>query len=86
MKFLVDENIPKASSSIQDFFHTIPFQYQSHHGIIVIALYQPNRTNITQKLKWVLDNQQLDCVVYKPNQDSLFDWEYYPAYKEFDVV
>ena len=104
MKFLVDENIPKASSSLlreskhevidvrgtdkeglsdseifqlaqnlkaifitsdKDFFHTIPFQYQSHHGIIVIALNQPNRTNITQKLKWVLDNIDLDTIKNK---------------------
>ena len=104
MKFLVDENIPKASSlllrefkhevidvrgtdeeglsdsdifqlaqnlnaifitSDKDFFHTIPFLFQSHHGIIVIALNQPNRINITQKLKWVLDNIDLDTIKNK---------------------
>jgi hypothetical protein len=31
-------------------------------------------------------DKQLDCVVYKPDQESVFDWEYCPAYKEYVVV
>ena len=31
-------------------------------------------------------DKQKDCVVYKPNQESVFDWEYCPAYKEYVVV
>jgi hypothetical protein len=31
-------------------------------------------------------DRQLDCVVHKPNQESIFDWEYCLAYKEHDVV
>ena len=55
-----------------------------------------NQNNqITIKLELKLDrltynliecDQKLDCVVYKPNQESVFEWEYCPAYKEYDVV
>lgn len=34
----------------RDFFHTVPFLYDDHHGIIVIALSQPNTQNILDKL------------------------------------
>ncbi len=40
----------------KDFFHTIPYKYSSHHGVIVFNLRQPNRFNIVDKLKWVLEN------------------------------
>jgi predicted nuclease of predicted toxin-antitoxin system len=38
----------------RDFFHTIPHLYENHHGVIVIALRQPNREAILQKLSWIL--------------------------------
>ena len=31
-------------------------------------------------------DQKLDCLVYKPANESVFDWEYCPAYKEYDIV
>jgi predicted nuclease of predicted toxin-antitoxin system len=34
----------------RDFFHMVPFLYDDHHGIIVIALSQPNTQNILGKL------------------------------------
>lgn len=38
----------------RDFFHTIPHLHAEHSGIIVIALRQPNRQAILEKLSWVL--------------------------------
>lgn len=38
----------------RDFFHTIPFIYPRHCGIIVISLSQPNRKNIIEKLEIAL--------------------------------
>jgi len=43
----------------KDFFHTIPFLFNSHHGIIVINLQQPNSKNITEKAIWFLDHFDL---------------------------
>lgn len=40
----------------RDFFHTIPHLYPKHHGVLVIALKQPNRTKILSKLNWFLEN------------------------------
>ena len=34
----------------RDFFHTIGRQYEGHSGIIVIALRQPNRSAIMERL------------------------------------
>ena len=39
----------------RDFFHTIPHLFSSHHGVVVIALRQPNRQAILDRLEWVLD-------------------------------
>jgi len=38
----------------RDFFHTIPWLFAEHHGVIVIALKQPNRAAILLKLEWIL--------------------------------
>ncbi len=38
----------------RDFFHTIPHLHTEHSGVIVIALRQPNRQAILEKLSWVL--------------------------------
>ena len=40
----------------KDFYHTIPFFYSSHHGVVVISLHQPNRQAILQRLQWFLDH------------------------------
>jgi predicted nuclease of predicted toxin-antitoxin system len=44
----------------RDFFHTIPHIHDKHAGIIVIALRQPNRSAILEKLLWVLEHLQPD--------------------------
>jgi predicted nuclease of predicted toxin-antitoxin system len=33
----------------RDFFHTIPHLHAEHHGVVVIALRQPNRAAILEK-------------------------------------
>ena len=47
----------------KDYFHTIPHLYESHYGVIVITLSQPNRRNILEKLIWVLN--QDDMLTFK---------------------
>jgi hypothetical protein len=44
----------------RDFFHTIPHIHDKHAGIIVIALRQPNRSAILEKLLWLLKHLQPD--------------------------
>ena len=39
----------------RDFFHTIPFSFPEHYGVIIIALKQPNRKSLLAKLKWVIE-------------------------------
>lgn len=93
MKFLLDENFPKAAvdflrslgheafdfrgtdeegldddavfkkaqqigaillTTDRDFFHTVPHLYETHRGVVVIALRQPNRVAILSRLEWAL--------------------------------
>ena len=93
MKFLLDENFPKAAQQLlrthgsqvydirgtphegaddesvfsiaqergavllttdRDFFHTVPHVFPQHHGVVVIALRQPNRQNLLARLEWFL--------------------------------
>lgn len=42
----------------RDFFHTIPHLYEKHSGIVVIALRQPSRQAILEKLSWILHRLQ----------------------------
>ncbi|MBC8185886.1 DUF5615 family PIN-like protein [candidate division KSB1 bacterium] len=44
----------------KDFFHTIPQLFQEHHGVIVITLKQPNRRKLLEKIRWVLNNIDLN--------------------------
>jgi len=43
----------------KDFFHTIPYLYDQHCGVIIIALRHPNRRSITEKLLFALNNFDL---------------------------
>jgi predicted nuclease of predicted toxin-antitoxin system len=38
----------------RDFFHTVPFLYERHHGAVIIALSQPNASRILDRLQWAL--------------------------------
>ena len=40
----------------RDFFHSFPNVYAEHSGVVVIALRQPSREAITQRLEWFLAN------------------------------
>lgn len=31
-------------------------------------------------------DQKLGCAVYVPSKDSVYDWEYCPAYHQYEVV
>ena len=94
MRFLLDENFPKAAVAFieshghqatriasgsgrsladeqvfeaaqeqaaillttdRDFYHTVPWKYARHHGVVVVALRRPNRANIIGKLSWLLE-------------------------------
>ena len=39
----------------KDFYHTIPYLFEKHHGIIVVALHQPNRKSLIEKLLFAID-------------------------------
>ena len=41
-------------STDRDFFHTIPLIHPEHFGIIIVALKQPNRKSIIERLEWFL--------------------------------
>lgn len=49
----------------RDFYHTIPLQYSSHFGVIVIALKQPNRAALLSKLAWLLANEKISSIANK---------------------
>ena len=44
----------------RDFFTTIPFQFESHHGIIVVSPKQPNTDAICSRIQWAFENLPLD--------------------------
>ena len=62
----------------KDFYHTIPFQFEKHCGIVIITLRQPNRHNIIQKVKYFLDhfntcNMDSRIVLFKDNYYRIYD-------------
>lgn len=44
----------------RDFFHTLRFAYPDHAGVIVVALKQPNRSAIIDRLEWLLENVDIE--------------------------
>ena len=62
MRFLLDETVFRKAKDFgavllttdRDFFHTIPHLHDTHCGVIVIALRQPNRAAILSRLEWAL--------------------------------
>jgi predicted nuclease of predicted toxin-antitoxin system len=47
-------------STDKDFFHSVPFLFKHHAGVVVIALRQPNRRAILDRLCWFLANMPTD--------------------------
>lgn len=118
MKFLLDENFPKAAVAFlesaghevfdfrgsgdegiddsevfqkaqnlsaillttdRDFFHTIPHLFESHFGVVVIALRQPNRSAILSRLEWItshVSEQQFHNRVFQLRDGT---WLAYPS-------
>jgi predicted nuclease of predicted toxin-antitoxin system len=52
--FMAQKNQAIFLTTDRDFFHTIPQLFDHHHGVVVVALRQPNRGNILEKLGWFL--------------------------------
>ena len=51
---LAQQNQAILLTTDRDYYHTIPLQYVEHYGVIVIALKQPNRKSILDRLEWAL--------------------------------
>ncbi|MDT8392023.1 MAG: DUF5615 family PIN-like protein [Lentisphaeria bacterium] len=47
----------------RDFFHTVPWQSPINHGVVVIALRQPNRERILKRLRWFLQHFGTESLV-----------------------
>jgi predicted nuclease of predicted toxin-antitoxin system len=47
-------------STDKDFFHTVPFLFACHAGVVVITLRQPNRLSILERLRWFIANMPTD--------------------------
>lgn len=52
----------------KDFFHTIPFKFTKHSGVVIISLDQPNSEKILEKIMWLLNNFDLSKL---PNKTLL---------------
>lgn len=46
----------------RDFYHTVPFMYESHAGVIVVALSQPNSGRIVERLRWAMAQPYLNSI------------------------
>ena len=61
----------------KDFYHTIPFQFSEHFGIVIFTLRHPNRDKILEKLKYFLDTFDIKdfkskVVLFKDNHYSIY--------------
>ena len=62
----------------RDFFHTIGRQYEGHHGIVVIALRQPNRSAIMKRLTWFFEHIEIAHLEGRTFQLRDTTWIVYP--------
>lgn len=63
----------------RDFFHTIPHLFPHHAGVIVIALRQPNRAAILEKLSWILNRLRPEQFARRTIQLRDQTWTAIPA-------
>jgi predicted nuclease of predicted toxin-antitoxin system len=63
----------------RDFFHTIPHLFDSHCGVIVIALRQPNRAAILERLEWILSHMDEGAIANRSFQFRDKTWLAYPS-------
>jgi len=66
----------------RDFFHTLRHQYPSHAGLVVIALKQPNRCAILERLEWLLENVEADQIPHRAFQLRDKTWVAQPPLPE----
>ncbi len=59
---LAQENEAILLTTDRDFYHTVPLRYSTHHGVVVIALKQPNREAILSKLRWLVSQDMLESI------------------------
>ena len=65
-------------STDRDFFHSLGRQHLGHSGIIVIALRQPNRAALLERLEWFLDHIEVDKLPGRTFQLRDQTWMVYP--------
>ncbi|MDB4265422.1 DUF5615 family PIN-like protein [bacterium] len=66
----------------RDFFHTIGRQYEGHSGIVVVALRQPNRLAIIERLSWFFENIATELLKGRTFQLRDTTWIVYPPLDE----
>lgn len=62
----------------RDFFHTLGRMHPEHHGIVVIALKQPNRHSIIGRLDWFLERVGVESLLGRTFQLRDSTWMVYP--------
>jgi predicted nuclease of predicted toxin-antitoxin system len=63
----------------RDFFHTLSKSKPQHKGILVVALKQPNRQLIADRVKWFLDNVDEKDVAGRAFQLRDRTWLVFPS-------
>lgn len=66
----------------RDFFHTIPHLFESHQGVVVIALRQPSRAAIISRMEWLLSHLKSDHFLNRAFQFRDKTWIAYPPIAE----
>ena len=62
----------------RDFFRTLGRRYPEHHGIVVIALRQPTRLSIVERLEWFLEHIDIEKLEGRTFQLRDRTWMVYP--------
>ena len=62
---LAQQNQAILLTTDRDFYHTVSLNFKTHFGVVVIALKQPNRQAILNRLQWVLDEKLLESIQNK---------------------
>ncbi len=75
MMMLAFEKSAAVLTTDRDFFHTLGRQYPEHHGVVVIALRQPNRLG---RLEWFLEHIHIEKLAGRTFQLRDRTWMVYP--------
>ena len=71
---LAQEHAAVFLTTDRDFFHTVPLLVTGHHGVVVVALRQPSRQGILNRLEWLLDH--VESTAFKNRVFELRDSTY----------